>query len=205
MSSIEGKGRPVQPKCSHCGKALYKRMDPGGVKTTDPYGWCRNASCEAYNTDQSGESRFAPVGGTAPVKPASAKTEPKPAAKVEPKATGKAPKVVPPKPTKAPAPDKAKTKARAATDAAEAAEVAEAAAAAVGAKSAEPSGSKEGAVAKARERIGLALAAVEKTYSKAVIGLTLAIVSQEMGSHEAANALIAEYGLTEQYGIEPKA
>ncbi len=198
----DGKGRPVQPKCEQCGKALYKRMDSGGVKTTDPYGWCRNAKCSAYNTDQSGESRFAPIGGAAPDK-----AEPKPKAEAKPSGKpSKAPKVVPPAPKKAPPkPDKAKAKARAAKDAAEAAKVAEDAAAAVGAAS-EASEAPEGSTPldKARHRIGLAMKAVEKTYSKAVIGLTLAIVSQEMGSHEAANALIREYDLTEQYGIEPK-
>lgn len=193
----EGKGRPVQPKCEHCGKALYKRMDPGGVKTADPYAWCRNASCEAYNTDQSGDSRFAPIGGAAPAKKAVAK----------PASGGtSAPKVAPPPPAKpAPKPDKAVAKKRAAQDAAEAAAVAEAAAAAVGAKADAASDDGElDVVAKARKRIQLALDAVEKTYSKAVIGLALAIVSQQMGNNEAANALIAEYNLEELYGIQPR-
>lgn len=184
----EGRGRPVQPKCTHCGKALYKRMDPGGVKTSDPYGWCRNASCEAYNTDQSGESRFAPIGGEA-----------------------KAPEAKPKKAPEAKAKKGAK-KAKAKKGAAEAAEAAEAVAAAVGAKpkkgtkkpAAAPAPDESPAVEKARGRIAKALEAVEKTYSKHVIGLTLAIVSQEMGSHEAANALIAEYDLKRLYGIEPR-
>lgn len=56
-------GRPQQPKCSHCNKALYKRMDAGPVKVEDTYGWCRNPSCDHYNQDQSGASRFKPLEG----------------------------------------------------------------------------------------------------------------------------------------------
>jgi hypothetical protein len=201
--SEQSKGRPVQPKCPKCGKALYKRMDPGGVKTSDPYGWCRNSGCELYNTDQSGESRFAPIGGAAPP---SKKSEGKPASKPEAKpAPTKAPKVAPPPPKKAPQPvDKKAAKAKADAEAKASAEVAEAAAKAVGAKLAPAAEGEGDAVAKARKRISQALEAVEATYSKAVIGLALAIVSQQMGSHEAANALIAEYDLEERYGIKPR-
>jgi outer membrane biosynthesis protein TonB len=206
--SEQSKGRPVQPKCPKCGKALYKRMDPGGVKTSDPYGWCRNASCESYNVDQSGESRFAPIGGAAPPPKKAPEAKPKAEGKPEAKPAAKpaaAPKVTPPPPKKAPAPvAKKAAKAKADADAKASAEVAEAAAKAVGAKLSAPAKGEGDAVDKARERISKALEAVEATYSKAVIGLALAIVSQQMGSHEAANALIAEYDLEAKYGIKPR-
>jgi hypothetical protein len=36
---------PPHPKCPECGKALYKRADPGPVKKEDPWAFCRNPKC----------------------------------------------------------------------------------------------------------------------------------------------------------------
>ncbi len=60
------------------------------------------------------------------------------------------------------------------------------------------------AVTKARNRIRDVLKAVEAKFGTNAVGLALAIVSQETGSDEAANALIAEYRLSELYGIQQR-
>lgn len=143
MSKKTSKGRPQQPKCPGCKKALYKRMDSGQVKKADPYAWCRNKKCIAYNSDQSsGATRFQALNGVQP--------EPEPF-----KAEVDFP--------------------------------------------AEPE-----AVSKARARIRSVLDATEAKFGSNAVGLALAIVSQETGNHEAANALINEYKLAEQYGIQPR-
>lgn len=56
-------------------------------------------------------------------------------------------------------------------------------------------------IKRARARIKEALAA-NGTYTKAVVGLTLTLVAQEMNSHEIADRLIEEFDLTTLYGIE---
>lgn len=56
-------------------------------------------------------------------------------------------------------------------------------------------------IKRARARIKAALA-VNGTYTKAVVGLTLTIVAQELGDKEIADRLIDEFKLTETYGIE---
>jgi hypothetical protein len=38
---------PVHPKCSSCGKSLYKAFQKGkAVKKTDPWNFCRNSACK---------------------------------------------------------------------------------------------------------------------------------------------------------------
>jgi type IV secretory pathway VirB10-like protein len=208
------KGRPVQPKCDHCGKALYKRMDSGPVKTADPYAWCRNRECEQYNRDQSkGKSPHKALGGVSKVTvPAKRAPDPSP-----PKAPAMPPakKAAPPKPAKD-APDRdamvadaarkahreaaaAATETSAEDAVSEAVEAAREAAAA-----ATPAAGEHEATVKARARIKKAIMTVQQTYSRNVIGLALAIVAQETGSHEAANALIREYKLDTAYGIQPR-
>lgn len=66
-----------------------------------------------------------------------------------------------------------------------------------------PEDSEPAAVKTARERIRDVLEAVHRQYDHNIIGLTLAIVSQETGSHKAANALISEYDLDKKFGIHP--
>jgi len=175
-------GRPQQPKCE-CGKSLYKRMDPGSVKTSDPYGWCRNKKCSRYNVDQSGESRFSPLEGepvgtapttpTAPAKPESDVVDPAHDAKRQ-KSLRKS---------------LAKTKAK--KEAPEAPEP-------------ESEGDEPEAVRKARARIKKVVEAAKVQFGTQTVGLVLAICSQETGNHDAANQLIAEYNLTERFGIEPQ-
>lgn len=132
--SKKAKGRPKQPRCGACKKALYKRMDSGQVKKSDPYAWCRNKGCVRHNQDQTtdGSSRFDVLN--------------------------------------------------------EASE-----------GSMEPD-----AVTKARARIKAVMSAAETQYGSNVVGLALAIVTQELGNHEAANSLIAEYELDKRFGIEPR-
>ena len=146
--SKKSKGRPKQPKCPECGKAMYKRMDVGGVKKTDPYAWCRNGACSLHNRPQE-TSRFSPLG--------------------EKITTG------------VPALDEAMAKGLPSVPA-------------------EPE-----AVAKARARIKDVMDAAETQFGSNAVGLALAIVTQELGNHEAANALIAEYDLAKRFGIEPRA
>lgn len=171
----KSKGRPKQPKCKSCGKSLYKRMDTGQVLKTDPYAWCRNKDCKKYNQDQSGKSRFKPLGDDAVKKSQTAgywdairgkgkegSKEPPPAKPSKPKSL---PMATPP--------------------------------VLVEPKEPEP-------VRKARARIREVMEATEAQFGPNTIGLALAIVSQETGNHEAANSLIREYNLTKLYGIQPR-
>jgi len=57
-------------------------------------------------------------------------------------------------------------------------------------------------VRKARERIQKALKADQGQDN--LIGLTLAILAQEMGHSEIADQMIDEYSLTERFGIQKK-
>jgi len=57
-------------------------------------------------------------------------------------------------------------------------------------------------VREARERIQKALA-VDKGQDN-LIGLTLAVLAQEMGHNDMANQMIDEYSLTERFGIQKK-
>jgi hypothetical protein len=60
------------------------------------------------------------------------------------------------------------------------------------------------AVKQARVRIREVLfQVIPGKYDASTVGITLALVSQETGNHGAANVLIAEYQLTEKYGILP--
>jgi hypothetical protein len=79
------KGRPKQPKCPSCGKALYKRMNPGQVLPLDPYSWCRNKLCALWNTDQTERSRFGPLKGKAKGKAKRKGKKPPPAKPLLPK------------------------------------------------------------------------------------------------------------------------
>jgi hypothetical protein len=212
------KGRPEQPKCEHCGKALYKRMDPGAVKPADPYAWCRNAACSHFNQDQSGgTSRFQPQGGAAPApaakpaakpvaKPVAAAAKPATPAKAPPKPapTSEAAAKKAPVPVIAPRPAPPKTAKPTLPALADDALLAAVEASVEEAAAERKAGVEGEATAKARERIRKAMEAVEATYSRSVIGLALAIVAQETGSQAAANALITEFNLQEQYGIQPR-
>ena len=76
---------------------------------------------------------------------------------------------------------------------------AESVAEAVAAKVEEPA-----AVKAARVRIREVLfQVIPGKYDASTVGIALALVSQETGNHAAANVLIAEYRLTEKYGILP--
>lgn len=70
-------------------------------------------------------------------------------------------------------------------------------------KSAKALASKEepDAIRKARERIRAFVREVTKDAPKASIGIVLALVNQETGSHKAANALIDELDLEKSFGI----
>lgn len=57
------------------------------------------------------------------------------------------------------------------------------------------------AIRKARERIREFVREVTKGQQKEAIGLVLALVNQETGSHKAANALIDEMNLDKTFGI----
>jgi hypothetical protein len=60
------------------------------------------------------------------------------------------------------------------------------------------------AVKKARVRIReILFRVIPGQFDASTVGVALALVSQETGNHAAANALIAEYSLTEKYGIQP--
>ena len=179
-------GRPQQPKCS-CGKALYKRMDAGPVKTTDPYGFCRNRDCEHYNKDQSGESRFSPL----------ARKSGAPKAKTIPPAAPKKSTIPPAKhktspPTKAPRPDKLGATIH---------EVLKTRDPARKPKTIVPPPSRD-PISRARDQI-TQIMAEKGEHAKATVGIALGLLSQETGSKDAANLLISELALSDKYGIEP--
>lgn len=179
-------GRPEQPKCPECKRAVYKRMDAGPVKTSDPYAWCRNQKCDMYNTDQSGgKTRFPALGGKAPEKPAKKAEAEKPPKFAKPaKEREAAEDEKPAKPLKTARPTVKLGKKPE--------------------KAAKSDEEKAAIMESARERIKKAIGAVEQSYSKAIIGLALAIVSQEIGQHDAADSLIREFKLEKKYGLKPK-
>lgn len=222
----KGKGRPKQPKCPHCAKALYKRMQAGQVKKTDPYAWCRNKKCARYNIAQDPATRFGPLGGVALAPRPKAKPKPAPKPKV-PKPTLEWPEMDAETPTGASLASQMwivdamkdgpnRTEAHATLVAtirvARQAEANEDAAPDIGGGamaeailSATMDATEPSSLAKARARIRTVVERAASQFSPQTVGLALAIVSQETGNHDAANALIAEYGLTERYGIEPRA
>lgn len=159
-------GHPKHPRCPKCGKMMFKRMDAGRVRKTEPWAFCRNEKCERYGANQAKDEALRELNKQIA---ASGKTKTKPKASPELKKAFKTllPKSKP-KPEKPTAP----------------------------LKKAEPE-----AIQKARLRIREALA-INGTYSKAVIGLTLTIIAQEMKSHDFANRLIDEFDLAKVYGIE---
>jgi len=184
------KGRPKQPRCDCCGKALYKRMDAGPVKPSDPYAYCRNVAC-----DRHGDIRTPPVAtGPQAAEPDGRKKSPRSATKKKSrKATAKPPvketvaaEAPPPAeapvqtPVQAPKPLCAKC----------------------GCAVCECLPVEPEVVQEARQRIRKAIAGAGR-YSTNVIGLALSIVAQEMGSHEVANELINEFQLTKRFGIVP--
>jgi hypothetical protein len=174
-------GRPKQPPCPKCGKALYKRPDAGSVNTTDPYGWCRNEACETFGTDQSGSSRFD--------KKASKKDKPKQQELFK-------------KPTKdKKAPEVETTKKKTKTVVEEVKEAIEDVPELVDEDDIDDEQESD-ALQVARKRIRQIMEVVEQTHGKHLIALALAILSQDTGSHSAANAFIREYGLDKKYGIK---
>lgn len=166
-------GRPVQPKCD-CGKALYKRMDAGPVKTSDPYGWCRNPDCDHYNKDQSGESRFSALDAS--------EAKPKSAGKAAVDAAlgngnGKKPKQEKAKASKLKLADRP-------------------------AKADKPVIVAETDEEKARKRIAKIIKRGGTDESvKASLGMVLAILNEQTGSKDAGNALVTEFKLDSLYGI----
>jgi len=182
---VDRKGRPTQPRCPACGKALYKRMDAGQVLATDSYAWCRNQACAEYNKDQSGTSTFTPLTehGVKRIKSAA----PRPLPKSETKKKSPAPAAPAIEAQPAPVP------------------VIEAQPAPSASTSTQPAARVESAaVAKARARIRTVVEAAQSQFGVNAVGLALALVSQETGDQEAANALIREYNLTELFGILPR-
>jgi hypothetical protein len=179
-------GRPKQPPCPKCGKALYKRPDAGSVNTTDPYGWCRNTSCETFGTDQSGASRF-------DKKAASKKGQQelfKKGAEAKPKAK-----------SKPEAPEVETTNKKSKTVVEEVKEAIEDVPELVDEDDIDDEQESD-ALQVARKRIRQIMEVVEQTHGKHLIALALAILSQDTGSHSAANAFIREYGLDKKYGIK---
>jgi hypothetical protein len=220
MSTKESKkvrtsnGRPVQPKCPHCGKAMYKRMDAGAVKTEDSYGWCRNAACDHFNVDQSGASRFKALEGVEAKPSKVAKLEE--AAGITPKAKSIAPpkakttilppaaastkaKTLPPGAIEAPKAKKAKQEAEPAPVAAKSKSIAPEA---VKAKPLTvPPSDDPAEMIKARRRIKKIIAA-EGDSKASAIGAALGILNHEAGNTKLGDKLIQELGLSE-YGINP--
>lgn len=178
-------GRPQQPKCESCGKAMYKRMDAGPVKTDDAYGWCRNPECEHYNQDVSGSSRFKPLEGvSAPKKSDKADKKAKPAPEAKAKEKG----------DKSDKPKKS-SKATAAVAAAEA----EAGPTSKPELNTAEALAESRALSKARKRITKIIEGDGESKAKA-IGVALGLLNQETGSKDDSNRLISELNL-EQYGI----
>jgi hypothetical protein len=185
------------PKCSLCGKSLYKWMghppsktwmangkEYKGKNTTgvaeqpprpeDPYAYCRNKKCDMYAKDQSKQLEQAKKTATKQVEKAIQEAvqplELKPKPERCPNVANHAPGtkcVICDAVTPLPAPESDEPK----------------------------------AVREARERIRKAVLNGGQ-YSHNVIGLALTIVAQEMGGNKIANQLIDEYKLTEMFGIE---
>jgi hypothetical protein len=182
----------AHPKCADCDRALYKAMEKGAkVRPEDPYAFCRNPSCPQYGYRDAepteGEPEAPPEEASAP------EAEPEPATDV-PASAAQAPPAAPPVQAR-------RLRSRPAGDApppppsADLAEAPTFKAAVV-----EPEGEPL-AVAMARARIKAILEKVAPGKSPAAIGLSLAILNQELGCHAGANALIDEFSL-DRFGLQ---
>lgn len=167
---------PKHPPCPGCGRALYKSAVVGKqVKKTDPWAFCRGKKCDRYGQDQ---TKFKT---TDDLHAALAKTP-------VPEPTPTLPKEAPEATCEHSCPELAQD-GRCTLDGLLSTQEAP--------KPVEP---EHPSIAKARERIrGLVEQAAGDTAPN-IVGLTLALVSQETGNHAAANALIDEYSL-EALGI----
>lgn len=169
------------PKCATCGRALFKAPDVGvKVKPTDEYQYCRNPDCDQYCYRETGAAPEAPPEPTTPPVPA------------------------PPPARAGSAPARPKRRARAADEVAEPPPPEETPVAkeASEAPEAEAGEGEPISVHVARARIKALLSQWTDGRSAVAIGLVLAIVNQELGCHEGANALIREFKLDELFGLE---
>lgn len=167
------KGRPKHPPCPACKKSLYKQMGKKPCSTEDPWAFCRNEACKLYGQDQTGGKASAAL-SVPKGKPLPPKLPALPHAK-----KGKPAPAV--KTAATPGKDPFK-------------EMSEA----LKARSVPKTEPEE--IKRARARIKEALH-VNGEYTKSVVGLTLALAAQELGSQDVANRLIDEFDLT-KLGIE---
>ena len=188
-------GRPKQPKCPECKKALYKSIVSQSVKKEWPYVYCRNEECKCHG-DIREHGKKAPKQANKAKKRKDIKDTPLKGAKT----SNKAPKTTPkgrstdaskqqkerkenkPQPPEKVAPRKLCSTCGRVECICEAKKPIE-----------------NEQIAQARGQIKQAI-----DQNRGVIGLTLAMLNQELGDHKAANRLIDEYDLTTKFGILKK-
>lgn len=189
---------PPHPRCPKCGKMLFKSMAPKSVKKSDPWAYCRNKDCSSTGLDLSAlidQAAFGVISKASSRLKAKPSAEPEKAAAkrelAEPVSKAKSKPKLPPLP-KVSKHERAKALGKAHR-------------AVMGKKLADELDKKTEPeqVTRARDHIRRALA-LNGEHSKAVVGLTLTILAQEMGGHDIANRLIDEFKLGEQFGIEKR-
>lgn len=80
---------PKHPKCSACGRALYKAKDKGArVRPDDPWAWCRNLACAYHGLDQTATETQARL-ATPTAKTVVGRPEEQPVSKAKPVSSGK--------------------------------------------------------------------------------------------------------------------
>jgi len=183
----------AHPRCAGCNRALYKSMEKGAkVRPEDPYAFCRNSVCEQYGYRGSEESE-----------PAASEPEAEPEAEEEPEPANEVPEPPAAPPPLAPEGARRHKRSRPAGEAPPPpprVDVAEETTIKDTIVEPEESEGEPVAVAMARARIRAILEKVTPGHSAAAIGLSLAILNQELGCHAGANALIEEFGL-DRFGL----
>ena len=163
------------PKCPGCSRALYKAMDKGSkVSPEDPYQFCRNSACPCWGW-RTDDSAPAPEAQTAAQEVEQEQPEPAPTAPAPPEGA---------RLLRRRAPHKAGNPPPALPPSV-------------------PVDEPKSPVDAARESLRLLVGTQKWDDPKAAaaVGLTLALLSQETGNHEAANVLIDKYDLG-RFGIQ---
>ena len=168
------KKHPKHPRCPGCSKAMYKGLKGDKApKKTDPWRFCRNKKCELFLRDQTISGEPTVVGA-------------KPVADEKKRGDQIAQDLL-----DAP-PEKVATK-----------KVVKAHGPQLQSLLAGNGRAEHQAIAITRARIRATLEeAGAGDYDHNIVGIALALLSQETGNHAAANALIDEYKLDERFGIQ---
>jgi hypothetical protein len=171
-------GRPISPKCPHCGFALFKTEKAGQIILTDEYRYCRNEKCRAYGVHVAScnqiKKQIAPVGNSS--------IKHKRAAQPVDKKSHPQPNPPPSNPPSNPSPNTTTSTMNSSTQPLSIIEQGE-----------------NNIIREARMKI---VSEISGHQTKCLTALSLAVVLQELGDGDLANVLIERYELDKLYDIK---